>query len=143
MARASHFELFDHTADLGIRVTAPTPADLVPAAVDGLYAAIGELRPTGGAAGEPWAFERRAVEPSLAVRDLLQSLIVLFESRQAMVRELVVEAFDEHRLSVTGRAVPVDGAASALLREVKAVTYHGLLLRPVSGGFEAEFIVDI
>jgi SHS2 domain-containing protein len=143
MTRTAGFELFDHTADMGIRVFAPTITELVVIAISGLYATIGELEPREKDDGEPWRFESTGDDPALALRDLLQSLIVLFENRHAMVRDVTVTQRPSGGLAAAGRAVPVDEEASAYLREVKAVTYHDLLLRPVEGGYEAELIVDI
>ena len=43
------FEFFDHTADMGVRVWAPTLAELVRPAIDGLYTIIGTLVPAAPA----------------------------------------------------------------------------------------------
>ena len=45
----SSFELFDHTADVGIRVWADTLPGLLAPAGEGLYAIIGELAVEGEA----------------------------------------------------------------------------------------------
>ena len=48
------FELFDHTADVGIRVWAATMPELVRPAGAGLYTAIGELAPGDAADSGSW-----------------------------------------------------------------------------------------
>ena len=50
------YELFDHTADIGVRVWAPSLAKLIPPASEGLYAVLGELTTfgTSAAARSSW-----------------------------------------------------------------------------------------
>ncbi len=69
------FELFDHTADIGIYARAGTLPELVEAAGEGLYAVIGELVP----AGKPQqsSFDVRAAEAAVLLRDYLNELLVL------------------------------------------------------------------
>ena len=47
------FELFDHTADIGIRARAATLPELATVAGQGLYAVIGDLVPVRGDSGKP------------------------------------------------------------------------------------------
>ena len=51
--------------------------------------------------------------------------------------------FDDTQLTATARMRLVNEADSSYHREVKAVTYHELAIRPIPGGYEATFIVDI
>lgn len=136
----AHFELFDHTADLGVRVRAGTLEDLVAPAVAGLYAAIGRLE--RAAIGQVRTFAFRGNDPAVLLRDLLAELLYLFESERLMAVDPTVEAFDAHELRVRAGLAAV-GDGSTCDREVKAVTYHELALRPIAGGFEATYIVDI
>ncbi len=135
------YELFDHTADLGIRATAPTLAGLIQPAAEGLYAVIGEL--VAGADLQPgeWAFE--GGDPAVLLRDYLGELLVLFEQRRRMVVKPDIVEFTNERLAVRAGTAVVDEARSAYHREVKAVTYHLLEIVDVPGGFQATVIVDI
>ena len=135
------YELFDHTADVGVRVSGPDLPALVEPAGRGLYAVIGEL--TAGDDAETVRFELAADEPALMLRDYLAELLRLFDTEQRMVTAVEVERFDEARLVLAARVSHVDADRSALEREVKAVTYHELAVRPVVGGYEATYIVDI
>ena len=135
------YELFDHTTDMGIRVRAGTYPELLQPAANGLYAVIGEL-----AVGGEWApvtFAFHGDEPALLLRDYLAELLILFERNGRIVTSLTVEAFDEHHLTATTQTQLVDPQRSDYHREVKAITYHKLDIRPVPGGYEATFIVDI
>ena len=137
----AHFELFDHTADIGVRSRAPTLPGLVAPATDGLYAVIGDVLTTGS--GDARTFEFADDEPALLLRDYLAELLHLFDTRKQRVTDLDVREFSADRLVVTARACPIDERRSRLHREIKAVTYHELALRPAADGYEATYIVDI
>jgi len=138
---AAQYELFDHTADVGVRVTAPTLPDLIPPAVDGLYEVIGEL--VLGTDATPYARDFRGDDASLLVHDFLATLLVDFERRQQRLTDVHVTTFTATQLSVTGTMRPVDMDRSLFDREVKAITYHELAIRPAACGFELTYIVDI
>lgn len=137
------FEIFDHTADAGIRITAPSLPELIRPATDGLYACIGELVARGQA--ESFLFDRVVPAPDAAIllRDYLQELLLTFETHHCKVTVLDVPEFTPTHLAVAGRSEPVDPDESIYDREVKAVTYHELAIREVPGGVMATVIVDI
>ncbi len=135
------FELFDHTADLGVRAWAPSLPELVPPSTDGLYAAIGEVAVKERAVARQ--FVVTGSDPALLLRDYLAELLDLFYCARRRVTDVRALEFTDQRLVVAGQARPIDDAASDLVREVKAVTYHALAVRAIPGGYEATFIVDI
>ncbi len=135
------YELFDHTADIGIRAMAPTLAGLIAPAAEGLYAVIGELTARGEP--EPRTWELTAGDPALLLRDYLAELLNLFERDRRLATEPEVKVFTDTRLVVEAQARPVDEEHSEYHHEVKAITYHGLEIAEISGGFEATIIVDI
>jgi SHS2 domain-containing protein len=141
MARLAHFELFEHTADLGVRVWAPTRAALIAPATEGLYAAIGEV--VAGGAAAPWSVNLAGDEPALLLRDYLAEVLHLFDGARRRLARVEVQQFTDECLSVLGDACPVDMGRSVLVREIKAITYHELALRRVADGYEATWIVDI
>ncbi|MGB2987769.1 MAG: archease [Phycisphaerae bacterium] len=135
------YELFDHTADMGIRVWAPTlPGLLIPAG-EGLYTVIGDL--VAGRESKPVTFDLTDDDPAVLLRDYLNELLILFDRDALRFTALDVAVFDEHRLAVTVQTAHLDGERSVFHREVKAITYHKLDIRTIPGGFEATLIVDI
>ena len=135
------YELFDHTADMGIRVRAKTMPELLEPAARGLYAVIGGL--VAGADSEPVTFDLCGDDSAYLLRDYLGELLVLFEREARFVTSLDVPVFDENRLNATAQVSLVDPQRSNYLREVKAITYHELGIRTIPGGYEATVIVDI
>jgi len=140
--RKAGYELYDHTADLGIRVHAATLPELVWPATQALYAAIGELRPRDAEA-ESRPIDLADEDAALLLRDYLAQLLRWFEIEKRIAVEADIREFTPQRLAGRVRVAPVDLDASLLSREVKAVTYHALALRPIAGGFEFSVIVDI
>ena len=135
------FELFDHTADIGIRSRAGTLPDLVKIAGEGLYAIIGELVPGGQA--QQVSVELNNAEPAVLLRDYLDELLVLFDRDHRLATSVQVATFDPGRLFATLETQVVDRDRSIYHHEVKAITYHELKIREIPDGFEATFIVDI
>ncbi len=135
------YELFDHTADVGVRVYASNYPELIRAASEGLYSVIGELIPDGPSRAEE--FHLSGGDPAELLRDYLAELLLIFERDHRMMTSIRVETFASGCLVVVGESKPVNRERSAFDREIKAVTYHGLKLCPVDGGYEATYIVDI
>lgn len=135
------FELFDHTADIGIRVFAPALEGLIAPATDGLYAVIGEIAECGPE--ETVLLDFAGEDTATLLRDYLAELLRLFESSQRVIVEPQVTGFSTTRLRITARALRIDADQCIFHREVKAITYHELEIREVAGGFEATVIVDI
>ena len=133
--------MFDHTADIGIRVFAATPAELLQPATEGLYAAVGELVPTGKA--ETVSVDLTGDDDAVLLRDYLTEVLMWMECDGRMVVALNVEEFTAQRLAVTSETQSIDEERSSLDREVKAITYHGLAIERVAEGYRATIIVDI
>jgi SHS2 domain-containing protein len=137
-------ETFDHTADVGLRVTGRDLDDLFRTAAEGLFGYIVANR------SDVRATTREAVILTAdSAADLfvawLNELIFLVETRHALYSD-----FDVH-VAAGGRTLraqiggePIDRARHILDHEVKAVTRHGLDLRPSDdSGWIAELILDI
>jgi len=135
------YELFDHTADMGVRVHAPTMEGLIMPAVDGLYATIGELSASNQAMD--LRFDESGEDRAILLRDFLSRVLLVFERDHRRLTEIEQVVFTDCRLMVEAVTAPVDFERSVFHREVKAVTYHELDIRQMAGGFEATFIVDI
>lgn len=135
------YELFDHTADIGIRVFGDTPAELLHPATEGLYAAVGELVPSGAA--ENVSVDLTGDDEAVLLRDYLTEVLMWMECDRRMVVALEVKEFSAQRLAVTSETRPIDEERSSLDREVKAITYHRLAIERVANGYRATIIVDI
>jgi SHS2 domain-containing protein len=135
------FEVFEHTADLGLRVAAADLEMLFADAARGLFSVIvanlDEVQPVQ---------EKQLCVPGAArdylLFDWLSELLYTFETERLVLPQFVVR-FTDRGLQATARGEPLDPARHALAHEVKAITYHGLKVERTASGWQAEVIVDI
>lgn len=134
-------ELFEHTADLGLRARAADLDTLFAEAAACLFSAVldnpSEIRPN--------------LKVEIAVPGTDREYL-LFDWLQALLRHADEDGlvFGKFAVSVTDGGVtgtawgePLDRDRHHLSREVKAITYHELKVEPTPDGWLAEVIVDI
>jgi SHS2 domain-containing protein len=135
------YEIFEHTADLGIRLRADDLNALFAEAGRALFSVIvgnlREVRPV-----ETIQFEINGQETDFLLLDWLCELLFTFEQRRLLLSEFWVN-IQEQGLAATARGEAVDLARHRLEHEVKAITYHGLRVDRVASGWMAEVILDI
>jgi SHS2 domain-containing protein len=135
------YEVFEHTADLGLRIHAATLADLCADAARGLGAVItGDLAQIRPLAEE--RFDIAGTDPVWLLYDLLSEVHAAFELRRMLFCDFQV-SHDATGLQVVGRGEPYDSAVHTLAHEVKAITQHELDVRHDAAGWQATVIVDI
>jgi len=134
------YELIDHTADVGIRVTAASPDALFETAA----LALTELM-TDTALVEPRierTVELKAESLDLLLVGWLQEILFLMETE-----ELVFSVFKVRLEGATLQAAlggePFNPEVHTRKWEIKAVTYHHLEVATHGDGWEARVILDI
>lgn len=135
------YEVFEHTADLGLRIRAADLNSLFADAGRGMFSVIaGDL--AGISARDAHKFDLEGTEVDYLLFDWLNELLYAFESQR-----LLFVAFDVHvtktGLQATVSGEPWDPARHRLEHEVKAITYHALRVVQQSDGWLAEVILDI
>jgi SHS2 domain-containing protein len=134
-------ELFEHTADLGLRATAPDLPSLFAEMAKCLLSAIVE---------EPAAVEQRhectimlgGTDREYLMFDWLRHLLYLFDEGKKLYCEFEI-IIEPDGLSAIAFGEEYDLARHVLAHEVKAITYHELKVEQTAGGWLAEVIVDI
>ncbi|MCS7046833.1 MAG: archease [Gemmataceae bacterium] len=134
-------EVFEHTADLGLRIRAADLDALFAEAAAALFETIvpdlASVRPV------------RRVDVDLAgtdreflLFDWLKELLFHFDVDKLLLARFNVHVRDD---GLTGSAwgEPLDRQRHVLEHEVKAITYHGLRVERTPDGWLAEVIVDI
>ena len=139
----SGFEVFEHTADVGMRVEAESLEQLFVEAARGAFALIVE----NPAAIEPRAtvtIELEAESVEWLFVDWLRELIYRFETEHWLLCDFNLQILDSNcRLRTHCRGEPADWSRHLPDNELKAVTYHGLRVEQTANGWEAEVIFDI
>ena len=136
------YEIFDHTADLGLRIRADDLPSLFAEAGRALLAAIVEdidsVRPV-----QRVELQLEADRLDDLLRDWLAELLYRFHAEKLLLGEFDIE-LDGTSLQATARGEPIDSARHEIESELKAVTYHGLKVEQLEDGtWLAEVIVDI
>lgn len=136
-------EVFEHTADIGVRVTAPS--------LDLLFAEAG--RAVASLAIENLdAIELRvAVTIDLNAENLegllidwVRELIYRLETEHVLLREFSIELSEADRhLHAECRGERADWTRHHPDHELKAITYHQFRLARTAAGWEATMIFDI
>lgn len=135
------FELFEHTADLGLRVRAGTLEELLAEAGRGLLTML-VANPAAVRPIHARKVELPAAEPSYLLFDWLNELLYAFETDKLLFTDFEIRLADG-QLSAVCHGEPMDPARHEMDHEVKAITYHRLRVDQTKDGWEAEVIVDI
>lgn len=135
------YEVFEHTADLGLRVLAEDEPTLFVEAARGLFSLIvanlDAVRPV-----QTRAFALQASRRDDLLFDWLSELLYVFETERLVLAQFRV-ALSAGGLQAEAAGEPLDPARHQLEHEVKAITYHGLVVEQTPQGWRAEVIVDI
>jgi SHS2 domain-containing protein len=135
------FTVFEHTADLGVRVEAATLAELYADAAAGLFAVIagdlGQVRPVASE-----TFTVPGSDPTWLLFDFLGELHAAFELRRMLFREFAVTITDDG-LEAVATGERYDPARHLLAHEVKAITQHELTVDRGPERCTATYVMDI
>lgn len=135
------FELFEHTADLGLRVEAATLEELLTEAARGLLTML-VANPEAVRPLQTRTITLAAEEPTYLLFDWLSELLYAFESDKLLLSQFDIK-LNDGQLTATCRGEPMDLSRHQMDHEVKAITYHGLRVDKKLDSWDAEVIVDI
>jgi SHS2 domain-containing protein len=135
------YELVDHTADLGISLSAPDEAALFESAALAMFDILSDITRV-----DP-AVERRIVVSGVDAEDLLVGwlgeLLSLRDVTGMLFRGFRVDALSATGLEATVWGEAYDPARHVLKGELKAVTHHAALVARTDDGWKARIIFDV
>lgn len=135
------YELVEHTADIGVRIRAASPAAMLEDVGRGLFAVIaGDLGQIAPRIAE--TFVVAGSDPTWLVIDWASELHAAFELRRMLFCRFEV-TLGPAGMDATARGEPYDAARHTLAHEVKGVSLHGLDVRRLPSGWEATLILDV
>lgn len=132
------FELIEHTADVGIRVRAPSLAATIEEATRGLAEVAGIGRP---GAGDAVAVEVEAGDPGAVLVDWLNEVLYLLEVRASALAGVSVRHAGAQGAAGSVSLSPLDHEVEGT--PVKAATLHQLDVRREGRGWVATVYLDI
>lgn len=134
-------ETFEHTADLGLRVTGKDFAALCEQAAAGLFEIIaGDLAQIRPRTRRHLRVE--GAQPEYVLVDWLNELLYAFESERMLFSRFEVRSA-AGGIDADAWGEPLDPGRHTLAHEIKAITYHALSVGRTKDGWEARVIVDI
>ena len=137
----SMYEIFEHTADLGLRVRAADLNALFADAGRGLFSMVVDNLD----AVQPQITREFRIEGSdreYLLFDWLNELLYVCDTERLAFSQFDVQVTDDG-LTATARGEPLDPNRHNLTHEIKAITYHHLKVEQTADGWMAEVIVDI
>jgi len=140
-SKHSSYEIIDHTADLGIVVKGGNIKELFVNAANAMTDLMVKAQ-----VGEKGAKRKLIVEgedlPDLMVR-WLSEILYLFNGEHILVSTIEIGSISPTRLQSTLSGVSLKKGRHEILREIKGVTYHQIVVEETADGWETRVIFDI
>ncbi len=135
---------FEHTADVGFKLTASDLNALFDAARQALLAVLVSCPPQTGGRLSPLELEAESLESLLV--DWLDELLYLVQTRSLLPVQSAVAVSATpvgYRLTASLNCAPLDVDEHGWQGEVKGATYHGLRLVQENGYWRARVVLDV
>jgi SHS2 domain-containing protein len=140
----SNYRIFDHTADIGIEITGKTRKELFSNALEAMFDVMVEIK---NGNQKPLQGEKKIkilgndLEDTLI--NFLREALYFFNGQGWLIRSC-------QPLELTKRAVvaklygePYNRQTNPLKTEIKAVTYHGLIIDKKNRCWRAKVVLDV
>lgn len=139
--KSKRYRLIDHTADFGIEVFGPDPAGLFANAAFAVF----DLVVTG--VSEPGrhrlVVEIQGLDWSDLMVNWLREMLYVWSGSRRVGRAITIESLRETDLRAAIDTVDFDPRRHRVRQEIKAVTYHQIVVEPVNRGWHAKVIFDV
>jgi SHS2 domain-containing protein len=135
------YEVFEHTADVGIHAYGSSLSELFVHAAQGMESLM-------VAPDQVRLLTRREIVAeghdtvSLLIA-WLNELIFLFDTEYLLLRDFVIDSISETRLSASATGEPYAALRHDLSSAIKAVTWHEAAVTHSDAGYKARIIFDI
>ena len=135
------FRIVDHPADLALAVEAEILPDIYRFCAMGMTEALVGLDCVRTEISERIIIKGRDLE-ELLIR-MLGELLYLFSTRKVVFKEFIVEYLNYEKLTLFARGEKLDDQRHAIKSEIKAATYHNLLIDTTDHGFTVTVVFDL
>ena len=135
------YRSIEHTADLGIEVEADTIEQLFEAAALGMFSIVSKLDDVSCENTREIALDSGDFEELMF--EWLNELLYLLEAEGLLLSRFDVHSVECFRLEAEVGGEKLDLERHDVLTEVKAATYHDMVVREVNGTWFARVIFDV
>lgn len=138
---APTYQLLDHTADLRVRIVGGSMAVLFENA--GLALADLICDPQTIAPVETLCIDVTGDDPPDLMVNYLRELLYLWSGEERLIKSVEVIDIDPAAVSAMVTVERYAPSRHAILNEIKAVTYHQIVVEPTGNGWQATVVFDI
>jgi len=140
MGKRPAYREIEHTADVGFVLTAPD----LPVALERAAAAMFDLVSDVERVGD--SFERRVVVRGTDLENLLvrwlTELLFIAESERVLLSRFTVRRLEGFELEADVAGEPLDRAKHEVRVEIKAATYHDIMIEETRSGWAVRVVFD-
>ena len=141
MSMKAKYETIEHTADIGIKVEAPTLPELFANAAYGMFDLLCNAEAVRTEIERTVAVEAADHEELLV--NWLGELLFVFDSQKLLFSEFSITSLDSRGLRATVRGEEYSEERHELGYDIKAVTYFGLSIEHKNSFWTASVVFDI
>jgi SHS2 domain-containing protein len=135
------YRVFDHTADLGVEVTAATQEELYAGAAIALFDLLADLATVrAGTSREVVVAGEDAAD---LLVNFLRELLDAYNGDGFLIKACLVEEVNSRQLKALLRGERFDPARHRIRMEIKAVTYHQASVEKTGDGWVARVVFDV
>ncbi len=134
------FEFLEHTADLRFRAWGNSLNECFENSARAMWSAI--IKPESVALDEEWEIQIEADSIEVLLHDFLSEFLFLFETKGYIFRDFDVR-IQGKKLTAVVRGERFDPRRHRIEREIKAITYHGMVIKEERRKWSATVLCDI
>lgn len=135
------YEVFEHTADIGLNAYGETLADLFIHAAQGMESLMVSPEQIRPLQSREIAVEGR--DPVALLIEWLNEFIFLFDTEHLLFNEFQIDVISATRVTGRARGEVYDVQRHDLSSAIKAVTWHEAAVTHADHGYQARIIFDI
>ncbi|WP_338251188.1 archease [Dictyobacter halimunensis] len=135
------YEVFEHTADIGIHAFGDTIEELFCHAAQGMESLMVAPEQVGVMTSRQISVEGH--DPVSLLIAWLNELIFLFDTEYLLFRHFEIEAITETQVKGRASGEPYDAQRHDLSSAIKAVTWHEASITHSDDGYRARIIFDL
>ncbi len=137
-----HFDIIDHTADIGITAYGNDHAEVFSTAANAMFSLIAELDSVEEKVG--CHIEKTEGGMEVLLVSWLNELLYIYETEHMLLKRFDIIHLDEKHIEAIAWGEKIDRAKHELKTDIKAATYHLLSIdQSRDGGYAARVIFDI
>lgn len=141
MEQLMPYEFIDHTADIGIRVTEKSIENLFHAAAQAMYDQIIDRSKLEGVHTKD--IHVSGMDPSDLLINWLRELLWCWTIDNCLIKQIVITEIHDKHIRAKLSYDEFDPETHEILKDVKAVTYHGASVDQTHDGWQATIIFDV